>query len=48
MHLFWFFVDEKIKLNVLGCSFELLTHFENSYSNPLLRHERGDFDTENA
>jgi hypothetical protein len=44
---FCFFVDEKIKLKVLACPFEL-TDFENPFSNPLRRPKSGDFDTENA
>jgi hypothetical protein len=46
----YFLVDEKIKLKVLACFFEIIycTNFENPSSNPLQRPYSGDFDTENA
>ncbi len=46
--IFSLLVYEITKLKVLACPFDLLTNFENPFSNPLGRPQSGDFDTENA
>jgi hypothetical protein len=40
-NVFYFLVDEKIKLKILACSFETLMNFENPASNPLQRTQSG-------
>ncbi len=42
-NVFYFLVDEKIKLKILACSFETLMNFENPASNPLQRTQSGNW-----